>query len=114
MGRSDYQKRVLAGLRRLLLDPDGGPKRLGPEGTGERVMVEDARIEDYLEGEMVIVLYRDLLRPECLFGWKMEAQQDEDPEIWTTLVWANFCEHVIGTPYGLPAECREEGITWTG
>ncbi len=64
---------------------------------------------------MVVVLYRDLRRPERLFGWRMEATEAEDePEIWTTIVWANFREHVIGTPHGLPAECSDGGITWTG
>jgi hypothetical protein len=63
---------------------------------------------------VIIVLYRDLRRPECLFGWSREAQEAEEPEIWTTIVWANFHEHVIGSPYGLPAECRKEGNMWTG
>lgn len=114
MERSDCHNHVLAELRRLLLGLDGRPKPLGGEGTQERVVVEDVRMEDYPEGEMVIVLYRGLLRPECLFGWGMEAQGAEEQEIWTTIVWANFCEHVIGSPRGLPAECRQEGITWMG
>jgi hypothetical protein len=45
----------------------------------------------------------------------MEAMEPEDePDIWATIVWANFLEHVIGTPHGLPAGYSEEGITWTG
>ena len=78
-------------------------------------MVEDVRIEYCSDGQaVIIVLYRDLRRPECLFGWSREAREAEEPEIWTTIVWANFHEHVIGSPYGLPAECRQEGIIWTG
>jgi hypothetical protein len=41
-------------------------------------------------------------------------EPEDEPEIWATTVWANFLEHVIGAPHGLPAECSEEGITWTG
>ena len=77
-------------------------------------MVEEVRLEDSSNEGMVVVLYRDLRRPERLFGWRMGAiEPEEDQEMWTMMVWANFQEHVIGTPYGLPAECSEEGITWT-
>ena len=38
MERSDYQKRVLVGLRRLLLHLDGRPKRLGHEGRNLATM----------------------------------------------------------------------------
>ena len=50
MERSDYHNHVLAELRRLLLGLDGRPKALGGEGTQERVVVEDVRMEDYPEG----------------------------------------------------------------
>ena len=114
MERSEYQARVVGELRRLLLDLDGRAKTLD-EGTGSRVVVEEVRLEDSSGGGIVVMLYRDHRRPECLFGWRMEAMEAEnEPELWTTIVWANFIEHVIGTPYGLPAECSEEGITWTG
>jgi hypothetical protein len=115
MERSEYQAQVVGELRRLLLDPDGRPKPLGREGTASRVVVEEVSVKDFSDGGAVVVLYRDLRRPECLFGWCMEALEPEvEPDIWTTIVWANFQEHVIGTPYGLPAGCSDEGITWTG
>jgi hypothetical protein len=114
MEQSGYQARVVGELRRLLLGLDGCPKTLDWEGTGSRVVVEEVRLEDTSNEGMVVVLYRDLRRPECLFGWRMGAiEPEEDQEIWTTIVWANFNEHVIATPYGLPVECSEEGITWT-
>ncbi len=82
------------------------------------MVVEDVRLEDSSE-EMVVVLYRDLKRPGCHFGWRMEAtvpkeEPEMEPELWMTIVWTNFIEHVISTPYGLPAKRSEEGITWTG
>jgi hypothetical protein len=115
MDRNEYQTQVVGELRQLLLDPNGRPRPLEREGTASRVVVVEVRLEDSsLEGVVVVVLYRDLHRPECLFGWRMEAMEPEnEPDVWTTIVWANFQEHVIGTPYGLPAECSEEGITWT-
>jgi hypothetical protein len=85
------------------------------EGTAKHVVVEDVRMECCSDGQaMITVQYRDLRRSECLLGWSREVQEAEEPEIWTTIVWANFHEHVIGSPYGLPAECRKEGIMWTG
>jgi hypothetical protein len=115
MERGEYQARVLGELRWRLLDSDGRAKTLDREGTGSRVVVEEVRLGDPSDGGMVVVLYRDLRRPECLFGWRMEAMEPEDEtEIWATIVWANFLEHVIGTPHGLPAECSGKGITWTG
>ena len=114
MERSEYQARVVGELRRLLLDFDGRAKPLD-EGTGSPVVVEEVRLEDSSDEGRVVVLYRDHRRSECLFGWRMEAMEAEnEPELWTTIVWANFIEHVIGTPYGLPAKCSDEGITWTG
>ena len=114
MERSEYQARILRELRQRLLDPDGRAKTLDREGTGSRVVVEEVRLEGPSGEGMVVVLYRDLRRPECLFGWRMEAMEPEyEPDIWATIVWANFQEYVIGTPYGLPAECSDEGITWT-
>ena len=123
MERKDYQERVLRGLRRWLLGPEGGPGRLRDEGTGAWVLIEEVRL--FASGEAageIVVFYRDLERPGCLFGWRMEAvepvAQDgsppSDPESWTTVVGANFAEHVIGTPRGLPEGCSPEGVTWTG
>ena len=115
MERSEYQARVIGELRWLLLDLDGRAKTLDRESTRSRIVVEDVRLEGSSGEGMVVVLYRDHRRPECLFGWRMETMEAEnEPELWTTIVWANFIEHVIGTPYGLPAECSDEGITWTG
>ena len=96
-----------------MLDLDGRAKTLDRD-TGSRIVVEEVRLEDSSDEAMVVVLYREHRRPECLFGWRMEAMEAMEPELWTTIVWANFIEHVIGTPYGLPAKCSEEGITWTG
>ncbi len=115
MEPSEYRALVVGELRRRLLDPDGGAKTPGREDPEGRVVVEEVRLGDPPNEGMVVVLYRDVRRPGCLFGWRMEAVEPEDePEIWTTVVWANFREHVIGTPHGLPAKCSEEGITWTG
>ena len=115
MERDEYQARILGVLRWRLLGPDGRAKTLDREGTGSRVVVEEVRLEGPSGEGTVAVLYRDLRWPECLFGWRMEAMEPEyEPDIWATIVCANFLEHVIGTPHGLPAECSGEGITWTG
>ena len=41
-------------------------------------------------------------------------EPEEDQEIRTTIVWADFKEHVIVTPYGLAAECSEGKIFGLG
>ena len=115
MERGEYQTRTLGRCAGACSTPTGGPRTLDREGTGSRVVVEEVRLEGPSGEGMVAVLYRDLRRPECLFGWRMEAMKPEyEPDIWATIVCANFLEHVIGTPHGLPAECSGEGITWTG
>lgn len=64
--------------------------------------------------DTISILYRGSRRPDCLLGWRMEAYSaEDDPRIWTTIGGANFMEHVVGTPFGLPEDCDPAGITWT-
>jgi hypothetical protein len=74
-----------------------------------------------------MILFRDLNRSECLFGFNMEAVEwgqltgpdgaltfygalEDAAQIWTTIVWANFGERVMSQP--LLGECSSGGITW--
>lgn len=77
----------------------------------------------------VHVLFREVVRPECLFGYWFEAveweKESEDPvvlntqegdwgpEYWAgTMVVTNFEEQVDALGFGLPPRCNPEGITW--
>ena len=64
--------------------------------------------------EMVLV-YRDLRRPEGLLGWRVPVADasEEEPAIEATVLWATFMEHIEASAAGLPKERSPEGITWT-
>jgi hypothetical protein len=119
---TDYENRVLTGLRRALIN-SGQQRGAQYEGSSEqRVVVEEVRLETSSTGpNMISILYRDRRRPECLFGWQREAVEPTSstdvsplgPELWTTITYANFTEHVEGSPDGLPADCLQDEITWT-
>lgn len=123
MGRIEYERRAVEALRQRLLGPGGKAKKFGEEGTSSRILVEDVRIETAPTGNLIVILYRDLDRPDCLFGWRIEAMEPVSPaqhpgpahpEEWAIIVSANFQEHILGTPYGLPKNCSPKGINWTG
>lgn len=122
MNTTDYENEVLADLRKTLLE-SGQQTGAHHEGSSEqRVVVEEVRLETSSTGpNMISVLYRDLRRPECLFGWRREAVEPTSPTgvsslgpgLWASIAWANFWEHVEGSPEGLPADCSQDAITWT-
>ena len=119
MRRGEYEGTVLRELRRILLGPDGQARRFEDEGPGENIRVEDVRLRRVEPDHKVIILLRNLDRPECVFGFDMEAVewhepgQDPhslDPNIWVTIVSANFRERSISQV--LPEECSPGEITW--
>ncbi len=64
-----------------------------------------------------MILFRDVDRPECLFGYAlgpMEMLEDDpyDPYIFSTIVWTNWEEEIYAAGYGLPEGCSSEGINW--
>jgi hypothetical protein len=125
VARTAYERHLIKELSKQLLGPEGQALRLGEEGTASRVLGEEVLLDaSSPEASEVVILYRDLQRPACRFGWRMDAVEwtspdrdpllVSDPDIWTTIMWANFREHIIGSPRGLPKSCLPERITWTG
>lgn len=110
-GRNEYERTFLTELRKLLLDPKIQAQR---EQDNPPVRVEDVRIETSTEGGAAVILFRDLNRPECLFGyaWDHLETMAEAAEIDTTIAWANWEEEIYTAGYGLPQECSPEGINW--
>ncbi len=114
MNKTDYEQQVLRKVQRSLADD---------ESLARKITVEEARLETSSTGPgMIVVLYRDLKRPECLFGWRREALEPTrpgepfpiiGPEIHATIVSANFGEYIEGTPHGLPEDCSPDGVNWT-
>ena len=80
------------------------------------VRVESVELDVSRREHEVVILLRDLNRPGCLFGWRtpaIEPQADPmDPELWTTVVWANLEEDLQAIGYGLPRSCSPGVITW--
>ena len=130
MDRAEYKRRVEEELSALLLGPGRTARVLDQEegSRRSRVRVEEVRLDAYgADEDTVVVLYRHLSHPECLFGYRMEVTEltssgddpseikpEFGPEIWTTIVWANFQEHVYGSLPGLPEDCNPDCIKWTG
>lgn len=121
MNTTDYENKVLAELRKVLLNSEQ-QKGAQYEGSSEQlVTVEEVRLETSSTGpNMISILYRDRRRPECLFGWRREAVEPisptgvlDGPEFWAIVAHANFWEHVEGSSDGLPADCLQDDITWT-
>lgn len=122
MDTVEYETTVLADLRKTLLSSWRQEGAQYEGSTEQRVLVEEVRLETASTGpNMISILYRDRRRPECLFGWQVEAVEPTSPtdvsslgpELWTTIIWANFTEYVEGSPDGLPDDCLQDGITWT-
>lgn len=124
-----YKRIVLRELRRELLDSGGRARHLKAWGeTHKGLRVEEVRLEDSGGGDKVVILFRDLGRPECLFGFEapsVEPDQlgpDGTPRNYYTLedaalshatvVRVNFEEEIHAAGYGLPKECTPDGINW--
>jgi hypothetical protein len=125
--RDDYERRVMATLRGELVERDPGL-----EHAGNRIVVEDVRLEKSEWPHRVHILFREESRPRCLFGFTalaVEKGRDADPTSGTIDIdpslrysepedWANifvitlFEEQVEALGYGLPEDCDPEGVTW--
>jgi hypothetical protein len=110
---SSYEQRLLVWLQRKLVE-----HRIG---QGEkRISVEDVHLEKgESEGEMVVILFREVRRLRCVFGFRMQAREpgmspahDESPEGWGEVIFANLQEHVEAADMGLPKDCDPNSITW--
>ncbi|MGB3632773.1 MAG: hypothetical protein WA982_01905 [Rubrobacteraceae bacterium] len=125
--RETYERRVLATLRGELVECDSGL-----EHAGNRIIVEDVRLEKSEWPHQVHILFREESRPRCLFGltalalekgWDADPTSDTididpsrgylGPEEWASIfVVTRFMEQVEALGYGLPEDCDPEVITW--
>jgi hypothetical protein len=94
-----------------LLEPKRQARR---ELDRPRIRVEDVRIDTFKGERDVVILFRDLDRPECLFGfaWGLMGVLEDDEYFDATICWANFDETLYAADLGLPEECSPEGINW--
>ena len=121
--RTEYEQRVLRKLRQELVERESLLER------GGYIRIEDVRLDTSDPLHQVHIFFREVVRPECLFGYWFEAveweKESEDPIVlnpqegyWNPEHWAgttivtNFEEQVDAAGFGLPPHCDPEGITW--
>jgi hypothetical protein len=90
----------------------------------ERVYLDESGPE-----HEIAILFRDLGRPNCLFGYRIEAVETPDvldkatsphtdlssaAQTWAEIVWVLFEEEVFASGCGLPRDCSREAVTWVG
>lgn len=122
-----YEQKVLAWLHTMLIehDPEIGPGK-------RRIVVEEVRLEagEPEEGDSVVILFREVRRPQCIFGFRtyareptppgaLEWQKDvwddpdgEGPQVDADMIAARLREEVEAADIGLPMNCDPTGITW--
>ncbi len=103
MQTAEYERLVLQELRRILMAPGGQAENLERRGeTHKGVRVEEVRLDDSGPEREIVVLFRDPGRPECLFGYRIEAL--ETPDIL----------HEGNNPYLDPASAARGGLRTHG
>ena len=121
---------MLDGLHRILIEPGSQVANLACRGeTHDGVRVERIYLDESGPEHEIAILFRDLGRPDCLFGFRIEAVEDPDElgeatshhtdltsaaQMWAGIVWALFEEEVFASGCGLPRNCSREAITWIG
>ena len=124
---ASYEQKVLAWLHITLIEHD-------PQiGSGKRrIVVEEVRLEagEPEEGDSVVILSREVRRPQCLFGFRTYAREPsppgafewqrniwddpegEGPQVDADMIAARLREEVEAADIGLPEKCDPTGITW--
>ncbi len=118
---SSYEQRVLARLQHDLLVQN-------PQiGQGNKsITIDEVRLEEGgPEGDTVVILFRELGRPHCVFGFRTLAHEPtpqllpdgrrgeiDDAEGWAFVIMVNLREHIEAADMGLPGDCDANGITW--
>jgi hypothetical protein len=123
---TSYEQKVLAWLHTMLIEHD-------PHiGSGEkRILVDEVRLEaDGSEDDWVVILFREVRRPQCIFGFRTLAREPTPPGAleWQGKVWddpegtgpqvdadmivASLREEIEAADIGLPENCDPTSITW--
>jgi hypothetical protein len=115
---AEYERLVLEGLHRILIEPGGQAANLARRGeTHGGVRVERVYLDESAPEHEIAILFRDLDRPECPFGYRIEAVETPDvlhgsaspytdlssaAQVWAEIVWVLFEEEVFAVGCGLP------------
>ncbi len=116
-----YKERVRDWLQQRLCGRDSG---IWSGST--QIIVDKVSLEQGEKGEVIVVLFRVLQRPDCLFGFRTDPSPplvlepdgtttlDEGPEGHAEVIYVNLKERVEAADMGLPNTCAEKDITWIG
>ncbi|HLZ62334.1 MAG TPA: hypothetical protein VKR06_35770 [Ktedonosporobacter sp.] len=123
---NSYEQKVLAHLQDMLLKDDPG---IGSEAR--RIAVDKVSLElGGTEGYWIVILFREIQRPHCLFGFRTLAREPlppnlserqqktyddsdgEGPQVDADMIAARLREHIEAADMGLPQNCDSDGITW--
>ncbi len=116
---------MLEGLRSYFLNRDE-PYRSVHGNVEQCVRVESVDLDVSGEDHEIVILMRDLKRPECVFGRRQPAVEPGDfeetlrhfdslrdaAEICVTISWAGIEGDIQAIGYGLPKECTPGVINW--
>ena len=119
---------MLEGLHRILIEPGTQVSNLRrPDETHDGVRVEGIHLDESGPEHEIAIPFRDLGRPDCLFGYRIEAVETPDvlseatshhtdlssaAQIRAENVRALFEEEVFASGCGLPRNCSREAVTW--
>ncbi len=119
---------ALGELHRILIEPGSQVENLALRGeTHGGVRVERIYLDESGPEHEIAILFRDLDRPECLFGYRISAVETPDvleeatnpytdltsaAQAWGENVWVLFEEEVFAAGCGLPRSCSPEAVTW--
>ena len=123
--RAEYERLFLTEFQKLL--DSAKPYRSLHHGREQHAVVESVRLDASGPEHEVVVLLRDLTRPECLLGRRAPAVAPEDDkffeplpqyglkdaaEIHAMVAAVNLEEDLLATGYGLPKDCSSSIVTW--
>ncbi len=128
MRTAEYERLVLEGLRRILIEPGSQAANLARRGeTHGGVRVDRVYLDEPGPEHEVAILFRDLDRPDCPFGFRRGAVETPDvlneatspytdlssaAQVRAEIVWAPFEEEISAVGCGLPSGCSPEAVTW--
>ena len=112
----------------MLIGPGGQAANLAHRGeTHGGVRVERVYQDDSGPEHEIAILFRDLDRPDCPFGYRIEAVETPEvlhgstspytdlpsaAQVWAEIEWVLFEEEVFAVGRGLPRDCSPGVVTW--
>lgn len=86
----------------LRAEPEGSPYDIGLHGGCTKILIDEILLDVAPEKPRIVVLFRDIAKPDHLYRLSIEAVDSEvpyfDAAVEAGTIWANFCESIEGGP----------------